>query len=211
MPSLWPAGRLFTGVADPRVERTRRHRLCDILLIALWATLAGAEGFCDMAAWAQAQEGWLRTFLELPGGVPSHDTMARVFARLDPKQRHAAFLRWLDSASERGAPGQIAVDGKTLRRSFDGASGQRPLHVVSAFADGLGLVPGPLAVTEKSNEIAAIPEFLRLLDVAGAVVTIDAMGTHKEIAAQIIAQGGDLRAGAQGQPSRAPRRCAALL
>lgn len=194
MPSLWPAGRLFAGVNDPRVERTRRHLLCDILLIALCATLAGAEGFCDMAAWAQTKEGWLRTFLELPGGVPSHDTFARVFARLDPAQLHAAFLRWLDSARA-GAPTspgtQIAIDGKSLRRSFDSASGQRPLHVVSAFASGLGLVLGQLAVAEKSNEIEAIPELLRLLDVEGAVVTIDAMGTHKEIAAQITAQGGD--------------------
>ena len=186
MPLLWPAGRLFAGVTDPRVARTRRHLLCDILLRALCAILAGAEGFCDMAAWAQTKEGWRRTFLELPGGVPSHDPMARVFARLDPKQLHAAFLRWLDSASERGVPGQIAVDGKTLRRSFDGASGQRPLHGVSAFADGLGLVLGQLAVTEKSNEIAAIPELLRLLDLEGAVVTIDAMGCHKAIAAQIL-------------------------
>lgn len=189
---LWPAGSLFTGVTDPRVARTRRHLLCDLLLIALSATLAGAEGFTDMAEWAKTKEGWLRTFLELPGGIPSHDTFERVFRRLDPEELHACFLRWIDSRVEPAAPRQIAIDGKTLRRSFEGMDGRPALHVVSAFVgEGLELVLGQVAGREKSNELSAIPELLRLLDLRGACVTIDAMGTHKEIAAQITAQEGD--------------------
>lgn len=193
LPISSPAARLFAGVTDPRVERTRRHLLCDILLLALCATLAGAESFVDMAQWAGMKEGWLRTFLELPGGIPSHDTFERVFRRLDPQELHACFGRWLASAVVGSSkPKQIAVDGKCLRRSFDTASGQKALHVVSAFAVGeLGWVLGQVATAEKSNEITALPELLRLLELKGAVVSIDAMGTPKEVAAQIIAQGGD--------------------
>ena len=191
LPGPSPAARLFAGVTDPRVERTRRHLLCDILLLALCAILAGAESFADMEDWARMKEGWLRTFLELPGGIPSHDTFARVFARLDPKELHACFLRWLESAAHAVAGPHVAIDGKTLRRSFDGPDG-RALHVVSAFATGeLGLVLGQVAVEDKSNEITAIPALLRLLDLQGATVTIDAMGCHKAIAAQITGQGGD--------------------
>ena len=190
LPAASAAARLFAGVTDPRVERTRRHLLCDILLIALCATLAGAEGFCDMAQWAETKEGWLRTFLDLPGGIPSHDTFERVFRRLDPREVHACFLRWIESCV--GGGKHLAIDGKTLRRSFDAPGGERALHVVSAFAaDGLGLVLGQVAVDDKSNEITAIPALLRLLDLQGAVVTIDAMGAHKAIAAQITSQGGD--------------------
>lgn len=193
LPVSSPAARLFAGVTDPRVERTRRHLLCDILLIALCATLAGAEGFCDMAEWGEMKAGWLRTFLALPGGIPSHDTFERVFRRLDPKELHACFLRWIESAaSAAGSGAHIAIDGKTLRRSFDGPEGTRALHVVSAFAaDGLGLVLGQVAVEDKTNEITAIPELLRLLDLRGATLSIDAMGCHKTIAAQITSQGGD--------------------
>ena len=192
LPAPCAAARLFAGVTDPRVERTRRHLLCDILLIALCATLAGAEGFCDMAEWGEMKVGWLRTFLALPGGIPSHDTFERVFRRLDPKELHTCFLRWLESAAKTPGSQHVAIDGKSLRRSFAGPEGTRALHVVSAFAaDGLGLVLGQVAVEDKSNEIIAIPELLRLLDLRGASVTIDAMGCHKTIAAQIQAQGGD--------------------
>ena len=191
LPGPSPAARLFAGVTDPRVERTRRHLLCDILLLALCATLAGAESFTDMEDWARMKEGWLRTFLELPGGIPSHDTFARVFARLDPKELHACFLRWLESTAHVPAGAHIAIDGKSLRRSFGGLGG-RALHVVSALATGeLSLVLGQVAVEDKSNEITAIPALLRLLDLQGTTLTIDAMGTHKTIAAQIQAQGGD--------------------
>ena len=171
----------------------------------------GAEGFCDRAEWAETKEGWLRTFLDLPGGIPSHDTFERVFRRLNPKELPACFLRWIESLV--GSGGQhVAIDGKTLRRSFDGAGGPHALHVVSAFAtDGLGLVLGQVAVEDKSNEITAIPELLRLLDLKGAVVTIDAMGCHKAIAAQIIFPGRRLPARAQRQPPRALRGCGATL
>ena len=133
----------------------------------------------------------MRTFLDLPGGIPSHDTFERVFRRLDPKELHACFLRWIESFLTREGQ-HVAIDGKTLRRSFDAPGGERALHLVSAFAaDGVGLVLGQVAVEEKSNEITAIPELLRLLDLKHAVVTIDAMGCHKAIAAQIVSQGGD--------------------
>ena len=199
LPAPSPAARLFAGVTDPRVERTRRHLLCDLLLIVLCATLAGAEGFCDIAEWAQTKEGWLRTFLDLPGGIPSHDTFARVFRRLDPKELHACFLRWIESLVTRCENPHLALDGKTLRRSFDAPGGARALPVVSAFAvDGLGLVLGQVAVDDKSNEITALPELLRLLDLKDAVVTIDGMGCHKAIAAQIVSQGGDYLLALQG-------------
>lgn len=192
LPASSPAARLFAGVTDPRVERTRRHLLCDILLLALCAALAGAESCTDMEDWARMKAGWLGTFLELPGAIPSHDTFERVFRRLDPKELHACFLRWLESAANAASTGRhIAIDGKSLRRSFDGAAGGA-LHVVSAFAAGeLSLVLGQVAVQDKSNEIVAIPELLRLLALQGATVTIDAMGCHKTIAAQIISQEGD--------------------
>ena len=158
LPAPSPAARLFAGVTDPRVERTRRHLLCDLLLIALCATLAGAEGFCDMAEWARTKEGWLRTFLNLPGGIPSHDTFERVFRRLDPRELHACFLRWMESAARNVSGGQhVAIDGKTLRRSFDGPDGRCALHVVRAFAaDGLGLMLGQVVVDDKSNEITRV-------------------------------------------------------
>ena len=193
LPAPSPAARLFAGVTDPRVERTRRHLLCDILLLALCATLAGAESFADMDEWARTKEGWLRTFLELPGGIPSHDTFERVFRRLNPKELHACFLRWLEStanAVERrpARRHRRQEPAPQLRRGRANApcTWSAPLPPTS-----LGLVLGQVAVEDKSNEITAIPELLRLLDLKGAVVTIDAMGCHKTIAAQITAQGGD--------------------
>ena len=144
-----PATWLFAGVTDPRVERTRRHLLGDLLLLALCATLAGAESFADMEDWARTKEGWLRTFLELPGGIPSHDTFERVFRRFNPKELHVCFLRWLESTANLVGEGRhIAIDGKSLRGSFDGPGG-RALHVVSAFATGeFSLVLGQVAVKE---------------------------------------------------------------
>ena len=181
----------FAEVPDPRVERTRWHNLTDILVIALCAVLCGAEAFTDMEDWGHAKEAWLRERLALPHGIPSHDTFNRVFARLDPDAFTTCFLRWVEALRQPTQGQIVALDGKTLRHSFDRAGGRGAIHVVSAWAAANRLVLGQVKVDEKSNEITALPALLALLDVQGCIVTIDAMGCQKEIAAQIVAQQGD--------------------
>jgi predicted transposase YbfD/YdcC len=201
----------FASLPDPRVERTRHHALLDILTIALCATICGADGFVEMEAWGRAREPWLRERLELAGGIPSHDTFNRVFARLDPTAFERCFLAWTEAlravlppASEAAttalpegaaarprATTHVALDGKRLRRSFDRGTGQAALHLVSAWATEQRLVLGQVKVGAGGNEITALPELLSLLDLSGCLVTIDAIGCQREIARQIIAQGGD--------------------
>ncbi len=181
---------IFEGIEDPRVERTKRHQLLDIILIAILGVLCGAEGWVEIEAFGKTKEAWLNTFLELPNGIPSHDTFGRVFARIDPKQFEECFLNWVRGVTEK-ITGVIAIDGKTLRRSHDTANGKKALHLVSAWAAEQRMVLAQVAVDEKSNEITAIPELLKLLDLAGCLVTIDAMGTQRAIAAQIIDQEAD--------------------
>lgn len=180
----------FAELPDPRVARTRRHLLSDILVIALCAVLCGADGFNDIEEWGHAKESWLRERLELPHGIPSHDTFNRVFSHLDPAAFTACFLRWVEALREPTEGQIIALDGKTLRRSFD-RGGRGAIHVVSAWASENRLVLGQVQVDEKSNEITALPALLALLDVRGCIVTIDAMGCQREIARQITEQGGD--------------------
>ncbi len=181
----------FAGPPDPRVERTRQHHLLDIPTIALCAVLCGADDFVGMATFGAAQERWLRTVLALPGGVPSHDTFGRVFAALDPEAFQACFPAWVRAVAP-GTAGQVVpIDGKALRGARGGESGQATLHMVSAWASASRLVLGQVAVAEKSNEIVAIPALLRLPDLAGATVTIDAMGCQTAIAAEIVARGAD--------------------
>lgn len=185
----------FGDLPDPRVERTKEHLLVDILTIGLCAVLCGGEGWTDMATFGQAREPWLRTFLALPHGIPSHDTFGRVFAALDPAAFGAAFIAWVGAVAPQTVGQVVAIDGKTLRRSHDHAKGKAALHLVSAWADASGLVlghcPEGARVDDKSNEITAIPALLALLDVRGCTVTIDAMGCQAAIAQQIVAQGGD--------------------
>jgi predicted transposase YbfD/YdcC len=181
----------FAALQDPRIERTRLHDLMDIIVIAICAVLCGAEGWEDIAKYGRAKEAWLRTFLHLPNGIPSHDTFRRVFCLLDPCAFHECFQRWIDALSAGLGLKRIAIDGKTLRRSFDRAAGKAALHLVSAWATEQHLVLGQVAVDAKSNEITAIPKLLELLDVSGAMVSIDAMGCQKEIAAKIREGGGD--------------------
>src|SRR5437588_2284506 len=178
----------FAGLTDPRVERTRVHRLGELVTIALCAVLCGADDWVAVETFGRAKEAWLRTFLTLPGGIPSHDTFGRVFARLDPAEFQQCFIAWVQAVLG-DAPGQgVAVDGKTLRRSADRRRGRDALHLVSAWATASGLVLGQEATAAKSNEITAIPRLLRLLVLDGCVVTIDAMGCQTAIAGQVRAQ-----------------------
>jgi predicted transposase YbfD/YdcC len=180
----------FAALPDPRIERTRLHGLMDIIVIAICAVICGAEGWEDIACYGVAKQDWFKTFLALPNGIPSHDTFRRVFCLLDPSAFLQCFQRWIDALAEGLGLKRIAIDGKTLRRSFDRAAGKAALHLVSAWATQQHLVLGQVAVDTKSNEITAIPKLLELLDVSGAMVSIDAMGCQKEIAAKIRDGGG---------------------
>ena len=184
-------GAHFAALTDPRADRGPGHLLVDIVTIALCAVLCGADDWVAVETFGRAKAAWLRTFLALPSGIPAHDTFGRVCARLDPGEVQRCFLAWVRAVVPDTAGQVVALDGKTLRRSHDRANGQAALHMVSAWASDSGLVLGQLAVDEKSNEITAIPALLRLLDVAGATVTIDAMGCQTAIAAQLVAQGAD--------------------
>lgn len=192
----------FASLPDPRVDRTKLHALGDILVIAVSAVICGAEGWTDIAEFGKSKEEWLRGFLPLANGIPSHDTFRDVFMRLDPATFEACFVSWVRSLGP--ITGQVSIDGKTLRRSHDQGQGKSALHLVSAWASECRLVLGQVATDEKSNEITAIPELLALLDVNGCLVTIDAMGCQTEIAAQIVEQGGDyLLAVKDNQPNLA--------
>lgn len=177
----------FADLPDPRIDRCRRHALLDVVTIALCAVICGANTWVGVAEFGRSKEGWLRTFLALPNGIPAHDTFGRVFAALDPAAFEAAFLGWVRALATATAGEVVAVDGKTVRRSHDRAADRGPLHLVSAWAGANGLVLGQLAVDGKSNEIAAIPALLAALALGGCVVTVDAMGCQKEIAGQIVA------------------------
>src|SRR5450432_1953386 len=179
----------FRKLKDPRRKHRRLHRLQDILVIALCAVIAGAQDWQDIETFGRKRYGWLKRFLELPNGVPSHDTFERVFDRLNPPVFQACFREWVQAVQEALRIKHVAIDGKTLRGS--GTAKLGPLHLVSAWATGQSLSLGQVAVDSKSNEITAIPALLELLDLKGALVTIDAMGCQKAIAQKIIDQGGD--------------------
>lgn len=177
-------------VPDPRAPYNQRHKFLDIIIIVITAVLAGMDTWNEIADWAVSKKEWFGSFLELPGGIPSHDTLNRVFQMIDPQKFHDAFLRWTYTISEK-VKGVVAIDGKTVRRSREEAGNKRPIHVVSAWAVDHSLVPGQLRVDEKTNEITAIPELLDLLFLEGCIVTIDAMGTQKDIAKKIIEKKAD--------------------
>jgi predicted transposase YbfD/YdcC len=180
---------IFENLTDPRMERTRRHALFDLVVVALCATIGGCNNWADIERFGSERLEWFRTFLRLENGIPSHDTFGRVFAQLDPAKLAECIHQWLKQIEvEIGK--HVAIDGKTLRGSFDTAAQKNPLHLVSAWACEARLTLGQIATEAKSNEITAIPLLLELLDLKGATVTIDAMGCQKEIAAKVIEREG---------------------
>lgn len=179
-------------VEDPRCERGRLHQLIDVLAIIVLAVLCGCENAEDIEEWGEKEEAWLRTFLTLRHGIPSQDTYLRVLSAMDPQQFRSAFLGWVTEVfAPLGLGGQIAIDGKTSRGSSSVARGESPVHMVSALACESGLVLGQVRTADKSNEIVAIPEVLKLLSLKGSLVSIDAMGCQRDIAEKIVEQGGD--------------------
>lgn len=181
----------FAPIEDPRIERTKRHKLIDIIVIAICGVICGAEDWVAIERFGQAKLEWFQTFLELPNGIPSHDTFGRVFGLLNPEQFQHSFLSWVQTLAEMSLGQIIAIDGKMLRHSFDRGLGKAAIHMVSAWASVNRLVLGQLKVAEKSNEITAIPELLKLLVLKGCMVTIDAMGCQTEIVALIVEQEAD--------------------
>ncbi|MCA1725891.1 MAG: ISAs1 family transposase [Thermomicrobia bacterium] len=181
----------FATLTDPRRDQTKRHHLLDILTIALCAMICGADEWVAMEEFGNAKREWFDTFLDLPNGIPSHDTFGRVFAALNPDEFHACFLGWVQQTVIQTDGVVVACDGKTVRRSHDRGAGKAAVHMVSAWAAANHLVLGQVAVAERSNEITALPALLKVLMLKGCIVTIDAMGCQREIAAQIVEQQAD--------------------
>ena len=176
----------FDTLEDPRIERTKLHLLIDIVTITICAVICGADGPSDIEQYGHEKYEWLKTFLTLPNGIPSHDTIGRVLGRIDPKHFQSCFLRWMQHICQLSSGEVVPIDGKTLRHSYDTLLDQSAIHMVSAWAATNRMVLGQLKVAEKSNEITAIPELIDALDIAGCIVTIDALGCQKEIAYRII-------------------------
>lgn len=181
----------FSTLSDPRIQLKTHHKLVDIIVITLCAVICGADDWVEIAHFGRAKEPWFRTFLALPKGIPSHDTFGRIFSLLNPDEFAKCFAAWIRSAFPMSDSDIVAIDGKTARRSHDRANGKPCIHMVSAWAAHNRLILGQVKTEDKSNEITAIPELLKVLDIRGCIVTIDAMGCQKEIAEQIIDQGAD--------------------
>jgi predicted transposase YbfD/YdcC len=191
MPLITSIHRHFDDLPDPRIDRCKHHLLLDIITIAICAVISNADGWLDIEAYGRAKEAFFRQFLDLPHGIPSHDTFGRVFARLNPVAFQQAFVAWVDAIRLKLPGDVIALDGKTERRTHDRAIGLSPLHIVSAWSTANSLVLGQVRTADKSNEITAIPLLLQMLDLQGCVITIDALGCQVAIAEQIVAQEAD--------------------
>lgn len=181
----------FSDLPDPRSDRSKRHLLFDILIMGICAVLCGADDYVAMAEFCRARESWFRQFLELPNGIPSHDTFWRVFEALDSQKFQACFLKWVQAIRSQCDQEIVAIDGKQLRRSFDKSEGKAAIQMVSAWATQNRLVLGQVKVDDKSNEITAIPELLECLELTGCLVTADAMACQTEIAQTIVDKGAD--------------------
>ena len=201
----------FADLDDPRIDRTKQHKLLDIVVITICAVICGADDWVAVEIFGKAKHDWLKQFLDLPNGIPSHDTFGRVFGALDPEQFQSCFLNWINAVSEITQGQVIALDGKTLRRSHDKTLGKKAIVMVSAWATANGLVLGQRKVDEKSNEITAIPELLQVLEISGCIITIDAMGCQKEIAADIVEQDADYVLALKGEPWQSLRRCGVTI
>lgn len=181
----------FSTVPDPRIDRCKRHELMDILFLSISAVLCGAEGWEEIEDFGRARLAWLRRYFPYTNGIPKHDTIARVLSRLEPKALQESFIGWVNAACQLSEGEVVAIDGKTVRRSFQTGDRKSAIHMVSAWASQNALVLGQQRVDSKSNEITAIPALLELLELKGCIVTIDAMGTQREIAKAIRAKGAD--------------------
>jgi len=181
----------FMGVEDPRIERTKRHQLIDVITIAICAVICGADSWVAIETYGQAKQEWLKRFLELPNGIPSHDTFARIFSLINSEKFQECFVSWMKSVARKTDGEVIAIDGKSLKNSYDKKFGNRAINMVSAWATNNKLVLGQIKVDKKSNEITAIPELIKVLDIAGCIVTIDAIGCQKEIVNLISQKDGD--------------------
>ena len=183
--------RFFIDLPDPRAANVV-HRLHDVLVIAICAVICGADGWAEVEVFGRSKLGWFKTFLDLPGGIPSHDTFGRVFARLSPDAFERCFTAWVSSVAKVSGGRLISIDGKAIRRSFEHAWDKSGMaHLVSAFVDANRMVFAQAAVSEKSNELEAIPKVLGLLDLTGATVTVDAAGCQREVARRVVEGGGD--------------------
>lgn len=182
---------IMEKIPDPRQGNGIRHKLKDVIAIGILSTICGYDEYTEMELFGELKEEWLRGFLELPHGIPSHDTFGDIFAAINPKALHECFAEWVETIRENISGEIVAIDGKSIRRSKDTANGRKATHVVSAWAQANRLVLGQIATEEKSNEITAIPELLKLLEIKGCIVTIDAMGTQKNIVKSIVEAGAD--------------------
>lgn len=180
----------FKEIDDPR-HHNRLHKLIDIIIISICAVISGADTYDQIETFGNVRKSWLSKFLELPNGIPSHDTFGRVLEKLNPIEFQNSFMKWIASVSKQTKGKVIAIDGKTLRRSHDHANDKKAIHMISAWAESNNVVLGQLKTSEKSNEITAIPTLLNLLDISGSIITIDAMGTQKQIVQTIIENDAD--------------------
>ena len=192
----------FATMPDPRLDRRKQHALIDIFFLTVCAMLTGAESFIEIEQFGNVRVDWLRRFVPLENGIPSHDTIGRVFSRIDPKEFNLRFLAWIEHVCRQTQSKLVAIDGKTVRRSHDRAGGKEAIHMVSAWAVENRLCLGQCKTDQKSNEITAIPELLALLDVKGCLVTIDAMGCQKKIARKITEKRGDYILGLKGNQGK---------
>lgn len=181
----------FSTLTDPRIRLKTKHKLIDIIVITVCGTICGADNWTEIETYGNLKRKWLEGFLELPNGIPSHDTFGRVFSLISPEEFQSCFLDWVQSVFTVTDGQIVAIDGKTLRRSYDRTNNKSAIHMVSAWASKNGITLGQVKTEEKSNEITAIPELLNVLEIKGCIVTIDAMGCQKKIAESIVDKDGD--------------------
>ena len=201
----------FSDIEDPRVEGRTTHKLIDILVLTVCAAICGAQTWKSIEAFGYAKEGWLRTLLELPGGIPSDQTISRVFSLIHPDDFQSCFMEWTGWEELKTPEEIVAIDGKTLRRSHNKRLGKKAIHIVNAFATKKGISIGQEKTDEKSNEIKAIPILLKKLDLSGCIVTIDAMGTQKGIANLVRLKGADYVLAVKGNQGKLHKKISCLF